>query len=388
MATSVAQQSLPAGSPAAADTLIIQCPISSGTVTSHEIQKLLEDLTSHGEITQFGVSDLNELVVSFFDTRAANAALKAFGASARPDAQNRGVYTVWLPGAFPVEEDEVSGVVAIQSGPVELFAVTFHDCRMAQKAVAGVAANGALLGLSVEPPVVPTQPKQPEPEAVRDCSEAVVEIKLSPQEVPDASVEIRPARLQQEGPRCISNFRTSEVRWNELASGLDKRTTLRLRFLPARLCAPQAFVEALEKGGVVDSVDCFRVVPSQGAGRVGLKPGSALVNAVNHEAVVAVAKYFHGRQWGRSNVPVSVSFAELQGRAELERAMPLTLPCGLHARRVIGAGRVGAPRMLPRMDEVGSESLATTAEPGDSGVCSTQASSNASHGSPSCDEPD
>jgi len=118
------------------------------------------------------------------------------------------------------------------------------------------------------------------------------------------------------GPRYRNDLRLSEVNWNDLSKGRDTRTTLRLRCLPRKLCDEDAFRMALSHAGLSEHVDCFRVFSSEGR-----KTGSALVNASSGSGVAAVAKYVHGRQWGRS-MPVAVSFAAVQGSAELRRAFP------------------------------------------------------------------
>lgn len=119
------------------------------------------------------------------------------------------------------------------------------------------------------------------------------------------------------GPRYRNDLRLSQVNWADLASGRDKRTTLRLRCLPSALCDEATLQQVLARMQLSKVVDCIRVFPSQGK-----RPGSALINAVDTAGAAAVAKFFHGRQWGRS-MPISVSFAAVQGAAEVQRVFPL-----------------------------------------------------------------
>jgi len=65
-----------------------------------------------------------------------------------------------------------------------------------------------------------------------------------------------------------------------------------------------------------EHADCYRIFFNKGR-----RTGSVLVNATGAGGTAALAKYFHGRRWGRS-LPVSVSFAVAQGRVELRKARP------------------------------------------------------------------
>mmetsp|Transcript_146923 Transcript_146923/g.469487 ORF Transcript_146923/g.469487 Transcript_146923/m.469487 type:complete len:392 (+) Transcript_146923:87-1262(+) len=144
--------------------------------------------------------------------------------------------------------------------------------------------------------------------------------KLAPEAKPAAStapsMPKSPLSLGA-GPRYRNDLRLAELNWSELMSGHETRTTLQLRCLPGYLCAEDAFKLALSSADLEQFVNCFRVFPGQGNKR----PGSALVNASSAAGVVAVAKYFHGRQWRRS-MPVAVSFAALQGSEEIRTAFP------------------------------------------------------------------
>merc|ERR1719335_1207308 len=113
-------------------------------------------------------------------------------------------------------------------------------------------------------------------------------------------------------PKYRNDLRLSEVNWTDLANGREWRTTLRLRCLPAKLCDRITFQRTLEMAGLKEMVDCFRVFSSEDRKNT----GSALVNAVNSAGVTAVARFFHGRQWGNS-MPCAVSFAAVQGGAEV-----------------------------------------------------------------------
>jgi len=109
-----------------------------------------------------------------------------------------------------------------------------------------------------------------------------------------------------QGPRYINDLRLSQVNWGDLASGRDKRTTLQLRCLPAQLCDEMELANILERVRLLHYVSCIQAFPGTGK-----RLGSALINAGDAAGAAAIAKYFHGRQWGRS-LPVSVSFAAVQ----------------------------------------------------------------------------
>eukprot|EP00971_Amphidinium_carterae_P240075 4766501-Amphidinium_carterae.3 len=119
------------------------------------------------------------------------------------------------------------------------------------------------------------------------------------------------------------DLQLSQVLWQSLARGCEKRTTLQLRFVPADLCTQAKFGAELARAGLDTVVDLFRVW----LGSSGKRSGLALVNAVDAEGVIKVAKYFHGRRWGTS-IPVEVTFAVQQGHEAVEGACLLKIGAG------------------------------------------------------------
>jgi hypothetical protein len=121
-------------------------------------------------------------------------------------------------------------------------------------------------------------------------------------------------------PRYRNDLRLSQVHWADLASGRDKRTTLQLRCLPAKLCDEMELANILERVRLLHLVNCIRCFPGTGK-----RLGSALINAADAAGAAAIAKYFHGRQWGKS-LPVSASFAAVQGLEDIHSTFPLSPP--------------------------------------------------------------
>mmetsp|Transcript_6536 Transcript_6536/g.16002 ORF Transcript_6536/g.16002 Transcript_6536/m.16002 type:complete len:239 (-) Transcript_6536:104-820(-) len=118
-----------------------------------------------------------------------------------------------------------------------------------------------------------------------------------------------------EGPTYLNHMDISAVDWEKLATGCEQRTTLRLRYLPRRLCSVEALRRVLHEVGLDSQVDTIRVFTLE----VGM--GVALVNAVDASGVARLARFFHGRTWGRG-LPVAVAFSVLQGREEVLAAYP------------------------------------------------------------------
>lgn len=142
-------------------------------------------------------------------------------------------------------------------------------------------------------------------------------------------------------PKYRHNLRGClQLDWTDIANGRDTRTTLRFCCLPAALCEGGVLRRTFVAAELSQLVDCIRIFPgstdkSRGTALVnamtdctdrvptGRRAGAALVNAVDSSAAMAIAKYFHGRQWG-SGLPVAVSFATVQGLAEVAKEYPLS----------------------------------------------------------------
>lgn len=231
---------------------------------------------AHGELAPFGEIARLELptnmpltaLVSFYDVRAASAALAALGnrCSIEPQHGNR---TVVLHGDVQLETWMIEEIQTIQRGESgATYMLFFFDTRAAERAALVLDEHAAA-----------------------SCK-----------------------NLDDERPRCRNDLRLSQVNWADLASGRETRTTLRLRCVPRKLCNERAFQSMLARAGLSEVVDCVRVFPAEAA-----SAGNALINAIDTAGVIAVAKYFHGRHWGRS-MPVTVSFAAVQGADEVRTA--------------------------------------------------------------------
>lgn len=246
-----------------------------------------EELSPYGEVARLEVPPgrRTTAVVSFYDLRAAARAAAALGDRCT-EAPQYGERTVLLRGDEQLQAWMIQEISTVRRDTAaNTYTLEFFDTRAAQRAAKQFGSRAA----------------------------------VAQQEERAAPAEVRgPGAPGASGPRYRNDLRLSQVNWADLASGRDTRTTLRLRFLPAKLCAEEAVRRALARAGLSEVVDCIRVFPG-----LGHRPGSALINAVDAAGATAVAKYFHGRQWGRS-MPVAVSFAAVQGAAEVQRSFPLT----------------------------------------------------------------
>ncbi|CAE8601065.1 unnamed protein product, partial [Polarella glacialis] len=249
------------------------------------------DLAPFGEIMRLELlpAQLGTVVVSYYDIRAAVSAARALGPDRCTPEPQHGHRSVLIHGEVELPSgirDQVSGIK--RGGDGKTYTLEFFDTRVAAQIH---KENGAATKL-------PTN-KEKASAFVAPCRTHVAK-----GDAPAA-------------PRYRNSLRLAEVNWADLASGSERRTTLRLQFLPLQLCDVKVFDNVLKTNGLSQHVDVLRVFP--GSGRA---PGSALVNATSSSGVTALAKFFHGRQWG-SSMKVSVSFAVTQGFDEVQRKFPL-----------------------------------------------------------------
>jgi hypothetical protein len=283
------------------NTLWVQFGPDDGPVS---VANAYEVLAPFGEVARLELPPgvYNAAVVSFYDLRSAVQAMEALGERCEPGEQY-GDRTVSMPGDVQLEPWMVPEISAVrQEGGGAYYSLDFFDTRTKER-VAKVLESSA--------PVLP--PGLPAPGALGRPEFLSVPPTLASAKDGKTPVGVR-------GPRYRTDLLLSKVDWDELASGLEKRTTLRLRCLPGRLCDESALKGVLAQAGLAGSVDCLRAFPGEGK-----RPGSALVNVVSTEKVAPVARLFHGRQWGAS-LPVSVSFAAVQGKAEVCKAYPERAP--------------------------------------------------------------
>lgn len=225
-------------------------------------------------------------VVSFYDIRAASRAKAALGGRCA-EAPQYGERTVLLKGDVQIHAWMISEVSAVRrSSDGSAYFLDFFDTRAAERSAAQLDARSI------------TEPEEPPPEK-------------------DALAAEANGNGHAGAPKYRNDLRLSQVNWGDLASGRDKRTTLRLRLLPSILCDEETLNRMFSRAGFSQVVDFIRVFPGEGK-----RPGSALINMVDAASAAAVGKYMHGRQWGARSMPVSVSFAAVQGAVEVRKAFP------------------------------------------------------------------
>jgi len=290
-----------------------------------------EELACFGEIARLEVPPAQQdvAVVSYYDVRAAARALAALSDRCA-EAPQHGDRTVLLQADTQIHAWMIPEISAVRRGADgRTYSLEFFDTRVAERA------------------------------AVQFFAHTTAESKDSSCETTASSkVDSSGGAVPSVGaPRYRNDLRLSQVNWVDLASGRDKRTTLRLRCLPNCLCDEEALKRALSLAGLSEVVDCIRIFPGEGK-----RPGSALINTVDGASAASVAKYFHGRQWGRS-MPVAVSFAAVQGAVEVQRASPRATARVHGTERAAKAGpwRVETCGLASGGDEPGVSEVSTEA---------------------------
>jgi len=266
----------------------------AGQATSVSVASAYQELAVFGDVARIEVpSDSGSMaIVSFYDVRAVDRVFKVLGdrCVVAPEFGNR---VVVLRGEEQIQEWMLPEIETVQyDGLYKVYYVTFFDSRVAERVA------GEFRSFHVQQP-------QQQQELWHTVSHD------------EASSDITAA------PRYRNDLRLSQVNWADLASGRDKRTTLQLRCLPAKLCDEMELANILERVRLLHFVNCIRAFPGTGK-----RLGRALINAGDAEGAAAVAKYFHGRQWG-SSLPVSVSFAAVQGLEDIHSTYPPPGPPGL-----------------------------------------------------------
>jgi len=307
-----------------------------------------EVLAPFGEVARLELPPglYNTVVVSFYDLRSAVRAKEALGGRCEPGEQY-GDRTVSMPGDVQLQPWMLPEISAVrQEGGGAYYSLDFYDTRTKERVAKMMEGSAPEL-----PPGLPAPRPLDRPEFLS------VPPTLASSKDGNASGGVR-------GPRYRTDLLLSKVGWDELATGLEQRTTLRLRCLPSRLCDESALKGVLAQAGLSEAVDCLRTFPGEGK-----RPGSALVNAVSTEKVAPVARLFHGRQWGAA-LPVSVSFAPVQGKAEVCKAYP-ERPA-LFAEAPGKARATPAAEQVPRRIEVSERCFGKMVEP-----CASEVSTEA-----------
>lgn len=109
-------------------------------------------------------------------------------------------------------------------------------------------------------------------------------------------------------PRSILTFELSQLNWQRLSKDQEWRTVLQLRGLPQKMGQPGVLEALLAAKGLAELVEKVKVQQNKKT-----RFCSALLHARNSEGVAKLAKFFHGRQFQGSSIPVSASFAVEQG---------------------------------------------------------------------------
>jgi len=232
------------------------------------LRKWLENFGDVASAEVLSDTDGAVLQVTYFDARCALAAKEALGDDCSYAPQD-GCRLLRL-GKAALESAalaDVSNITCTSEGDYE---VEFFDTRVTVRVAAAQGAPG---------------PERPGP-----CEFMAA------------------ASAPRGGPRYVSSLRLSELRWDDLLKGRERRRCLQLLYLPVALCAPGALAALLEAGGLSASVERLSVRPARHL-------GTAVLQARSAEGVLALARFFHGRQLGAST-PVAVRFAEGQGHGE------------------------------------------------------------------------
>lgn len=344
--------------PNASNSLSVTFPCATSVALAHK------ELAPFGEIAKLEVPPARQCsaVVSYYDTRAAERAVASLGSRAEK-APQYGDRSITLPGDAMIEsllaQEELSSV---RQGSDGNYTLDFFDTRVAERVLSmaplepleerasaeEVVAVSALVTLQVwngerwknEVHIVGPNPQLQVEKRQAEYSGAAHARKAVPRELPQRVLTPWSCSI----PKCHNRMRLADMSWTDLANGREVRTTLRLRFLPAEMCSKDAFQRMLFTAGLAEMTNCVRIFLPNAIKRGGLGvgsattdsigstcsakrcSGSALVNAVDSKAALAIAQYFHGRQWAGSPLPVAVSFADVQGIAEVESRYPLDGP--------------------------------------------------------------
>jgi len=308
------------GEVAMTNTLCVHFPEAEATGIAISMLKAFKELGLFGDIARLEVppGDPSLVVVSYYDMRNACAAFAALQGRCSVEPWY-GDHMIVADGSVELQPWMLAEVCEVVEGDCGEFVLVFFDTRSAERAayelfggsfdvaasvqgrLAMFQARGALTSQLLNPKTILG--------LVSEDSWATGEVEKEP--------ELEPASEEAErAPRYRTDLRLSEVSWVDLASGWDTRTTLQLNCMPRQFCAEEAFKTLLMTASLSEHADCYRIFFNKGK-----RTGSVLINAPGAEGTAALAKYFHGRRWGRS-LPVSVSFAVAQGRVELRKAKP------------------------------------------------------------------
>lgn len=228
--------------------------------------------------------------MSYYDSRCAAQVFDELGSRCTWEPQY-GQCTVRASSKVELYPSTVSQICCARKDDSDLYSLLFYDVRAAETFAAEVGST-------------------------MDCRQQKKAF-IAPAQTPRRATPV--------APRYLNDLGISQVVWADLDSGLETRTTLRITRLCQRLCNPKRFQMLLEEANLAQYVDVFRTfATARGC-------GAALLNVTSALGVKIVAKFFHGRQWGKT-MPASVSFAVTQGRDEVLAKYPIQESSSLASR--------------------------------------------------------
>jgi len=287
----------------------------SPAVTAMQFVSLRQQLEGFGEVahveTSMAAGELPMLQVTYFDVRCAMAVMDAFGTELCSYGAQEGRRSLRIERHLleSVALADVSNVTCTAGGDFE---VEFFDTRVA----AQVAEFTAAASSGDDSASTAAEEAEPRHQSAGEEATELVGAQAAAATA-EASASCR--------PRKVNSLRMSQLNWEDLTSGREWRTVLRLNFLPRRLCEPGALEALLRHHGLAELVERVRVLPARGS------LGCAVVKVKSVAGVPALAKFFHGRQLG-SSTPVAVCFADGQHAARAGRGAPR------HAARPVHLG--------------------------------------------------
>jgi len=133
-----------------------------------------------------------------------------------------------------------------------------------------------------------------------------------------------PTRLNR-----LQDLGASTIKWSDLASGTEERTIVCLQGLPSSLCDDKSCMKILTNANLSQHVQHFKCPANVPRGR----SGNVVVTAVDSVGVAAIAKYFHGRQWGTA-APVRVRYSNkrLGETAPIAMSSPIFIESRAHPK--------------------------------------------------------
>lgn len=304
-----------------------------GTGNAMQLLSFRQELESFGEVARAELrldGDTPHMRVCYYDVRCAANVKASYGDSCELGPQE-GERSIRMTQAAmeAMQLGEISNITSTEDGEFE---VEFFDTRSAAHAASLAAAATACAEgkAEVETPVTVQQEfdfyaawlaaaltgaaqqereQQEQQERQQQQEEEAAEVDAGHDKAlaePQNIVQPGLPKAMQGGSMPVkvsSSLCMSQVRWDDFSGRREWRTALQLRGVPAKLCEPGALEELLKGYGLHASVASVRVVRSKGRG-----PGCAVIKARSVEDVPALAKFFHGSQFGNS-MPIAVSYA-------------------------------------------------------------------------------